>query len=64
MEGATATGLSSFVGELTTGLSATNLWGAIAPIAGLIIIVTLVAIGRRVLNKNLNSAKSGKAGKA
>lgn len=59
-----ATGLQGFVGTLTTELSAANLWGAIAPIAGLIAIVTLVAIGRRVLNKNLNSAKSGKAGRA
>lgn len=59
-----ATGLTGFVGTLTDGLSASNLWGAIAPIAGLIVIVTLVAIGRRVLNKNLNSAKSGKAGRA
>ena len=58
------TGLASFVSSLTEGLSAANLWGAIAPISGLIVIVTLVAIGRRVLNKNLNSAKSGKAGRA
>lgn len=58
------TGLNAFVGTLTEGLSATNIWGAIAPIGGLILIVTLVAIGRRVLNKNLNAAKSGKAGKA
>lgn len=60
----TTTGLDAFVSTLTEGLSAANLWGAIAPIAGLIVIVTLVAIGRRVLNKNLNSAKSGKAGRA
>ena len=62
--GETATGISAFVNDLTTGLSVANIWGAIAPIAGLIIIVTLVALGRRVLNKNLTSAKSGKAGKA
>lgn len=63
MEG-TATGMSSFITSLTTGLSADAIWGAIAPVSALIIIVTLVAIGRRVLNKNLNSAKSGKAGRA
>lgn len=57
-------GLTGFVGTLTDGLSATNLWGAIAPIGALIVIVTLVAIGRRVLNKNLGAAKTGKAGKA
>lgn len=57
-------GIDAFVNDLTTGLSATNIWGAIAPIAGLIIVVTLVAIGRRVLNKNLTASKGGKAGKA
>ncbi len=62
MEG--STGLTAFVAELAKGLSAEALWGAIAPIAGIIVIVTLVAIGRRVLNKNLNSAKSGRAGRA
>lgn len=58
------TGMETFLTSLTTGLAATEIWGAIAPISGLIIIVTLVAIGRRVLNKNLNSAKSGRAGRA
>lgn len=57
------TGLAGFIGTLTDGLSATNLWGAIAPIGALIVIVTIVAIGRKVLNKNLNSTKNGKAGK-
>lgn len=56
--------MENFVTELTTGLSAANIWGAIAPVAGLILIVTLVAIGRRIINKNLSASKTGKAGKA
>lgn len=62
-EGSTDTGITSFMSTLTTGLSATNIWGAIAPIGGLILIVTLIAVARRVLNKNLNSVKTGKSGK-
>lgn len=58
------TGMTAFITSLTSGLSAEAIWGAIAPISAVIVIVTLVAIGRRVLNKNLNSAKSGKAGRA
>lgn len=56
--------MENFVGELTTGMSAGNIWGAIAPIAGLIVVVTLVAIGRRLINKNTNSIKTGKSGRA
>lgn len=63
MQNVAVNNMETFVTTLSEGLSATNLWGAIAPIAGFIVIVTLVAIGRRVLNKNLNSAKSGKAGR-
>lgn len=58
------TGMTAFITSLTSGLSAEAIWGAIAPISAVIVIVTLVAIGRRVLNKNLNSAKSGRAGRA
>lgn len=60
---ANSVGMEGFVNNLTTGMSAANLWGAIVPIAGFIVIVTLFALGRRVLNKNLTSAKSGRAGK-
>ena len=60
---ASETGVDAVTSELETGLSATNIWGAIGPMIGLVIIVTLIAIARRVLNKNLNASKSGKAGK-
>lgn len=55
--------METFLTELTTGMSASNVWGAIAPIAGLIVIVTLVATGRRSLNKNLKAIKNGSNGK-
>lgn len=60
---ATETGVNAVTSELESGLSASNIWGAIGPMIGLVIIVTLIAIARRVLNKNLNASKSGKAGK-
>lgn len=63
MEGV-KTGLEAFVSTLTTGLSADALWGAIAPIAPLMVIVVLVGLGRRLLTKNLNSVQKGNSAKA
>lgn len=62
--GSTSSGMSGFVGELTTGLDADAIWGAITPIAALMIVAVLVGITRRLINKNLNSLTKGKAGKA
>lgn len=56
--------MSAFVSALTTGLSADNIWGAILPIAGLMIVAVIVGITRRLINKNLNSITKGKSGKA
>lgn len=58
-----AVGVDAFVSQLSTGLSANNIWGAIVPFAALILIVTLVAVGRRIANKNLKAAKNGSNGK-
>lgn len=57
-------GLTSFITTLTTGLSIDNVWGSIAPVAGLMIVAVLVGITRRLINKNLNSLTKGKSGKA
>lgn len=57
------TGMAAFVSTLTEGLSATALWGAIAPAGALIIILVLFALGKRVLGKNVKSAGNGKGGK-
>lgn len=55
--------MSEFISTLTSGLSATSLWGAIAPVGALIVILVLFALGRRVLNKNVKSAGRGTGGK-
>lgn len=55
--------MSDFVGALSTGLSVDNVWGALVPAAGLVVLATVVAITRRILNKNTNSIAKGKAGK-
>ena len=53
-------GMEAFVTAITTGLSADALWGAIAPVAPVMIIVVLVGIGRRLMQKNTNSLMTGK----
>ena len=58
-----ATGMTAFISALTTGLSADALWGAITPVAPIMIIVTLVAIGRRLAQKNINSGVKGSGAK-
>lgn len=59
MEG-TVSGMEAFVQAITTGLSADALWGAMAPVAPIMIIVVLVGIGRRLAQKNTNSLMTGK----
>lgn len=61
--GSTTTGAEDVASALESGLSSSNIWGTLLALTGFIIIITLVAVGRRVANKNLNSAKNGKAGK-
>lgn len=56
-------GMSEFVSAINTGLSMENLWGAVAPIAPLIITLTLIAVTRYVVNKNLKKARGGQAGR-
>lgn len=51
--------MADFVSSINTGLSMSAIWGAIAPIAPLMITLTLVAITRYVLNKNFNKARKG-----
>lgn len=63
MENVAVTGMEEFMTTLTGSLSAGEIWGVIAGVGGLIVIVTLVAVGRRVLNKNLSAIKNGKAGR-
>lgn len=56
-------GMSTFVSAINTGLSMDAIWGAIAPIAPLIITLTLIAVTRYVINKNLGKTRGGKSGR-
>lgn len=59
----TSTGVSGFATEITTALSAENIWSAIIPLVPLIAVVTLVAVARRVANKNMDKLGKGKSGR-
>jgi len=53
-------GMSTFISSLTTGLSASALWGAIADAAPLIIGLVLFALGFYVVRKLVKGAGKGK----
>lgn len=55
--------MEAFVSTLTSGLGATSLWGALAPVGALVVILVLFALGKRTLNKNVKSAGKGTGGK-
>ncbi|MBQ2835849.1 MAG: hypothetical protein IJE68_03345 [Clostridia bacterium] len=59
MEGAVS-GMSEFISTLAAGLTADAIWGAIAPVAPIMIICVLVGIGRRLAEKNTNNLIKGK----
>lgn len=56
-------GMDGFITAVTSGLSAEAIWGVITPLVAIIVIVTLIAVGRRIANKNLKSMKNGSNGK-
>lgn len=58
----TTTGMEAFISSLNTGLSADALWGAIAPIAPLIITFCLIGFGLYILRKNIKRGQKGKGG--
>lgn len=55
---------SDIANQLVTQFSGTNLWGAVAPLIGLIGAVTLFSLARHILNKNLKSVGKGSTAKA
>lgn len=59
MEG-TATGMQAFVSELESGLTSEALWGEVAPIAGLIVVIAMFAFGLYELRKVTKGASKGK----
>lgn len=54
--------MANFVATLEQGLSADALWGAISPMAPIIIVLVLVSLGFYVARKNLRRASRGKGG--
>lgn len=59
----TTVGMSDFITALTTneGITASNLWGAITPVAGTIAIVVMFAFSYRVLRRLVGGVSRGKA---
>lgn len=55
--------MEGFISAVTAGLSAEAIWGVLTPLVAIIVIVTLVALGRRTANKNLKAVKNGSNGK-
>lgn len=53
-------GMTAFITSLTTGLSASAMWGAIADAAPLIIGLVLFGLGFYVVRKLIKGASKGK----
>lgn len=53
-------GMQAFVTELESGLTSNALWGEVAPVAGLIIVVALFSFGLYELRKVTKGAAKGK----
>lgn len=58
--GTTTSGMSDFIGDLNTGLSATAMWGAISDAAPLIITLVLFALAFYLVRKLIKGAGKGK----
>lgn len=56
--------MADFMNAINTGITATSIWEQITPVAGLIVTVTLVALGAYVINKNLKKVSKHSAGRA
>lgn len=56
--------METFMNSINTGITATSIWDSIAPVGGFIVVVTLVALGVYVLNKNLRAVRTQKSGRA
>ena len=54
--------MAAFVTSLTgeSGITATSLWGAVAPIAPFLVVMVLFALGYYVIRKSVKGAAKGK----
>lgn len=56
--------MTAFMNTINEGITATSIWDSIAPVGGLIVVLTLVSLGVYVLNKNLKAGGKHKVGRA
>ncbi len=57
----TATGMTSIVSQLTSGITSAGLFGTVAEVMPFVIIMIGFAFGYKVLRKAVKSASKGKA---
>lgn len=53
---------ADFVNDLTTGINADSMWGAVRPVATIIIFVFIFAFGYRIIRRVLKKGSQGKFG--
>lgn len=61
VEGATGTGMTGIVSQLTTGITSAGLFGTVSEIFPFIIVMIGFAFGYKVLRKVVKGASKGKA---
>ena len=61
VEGATSTGMTGIVSQLTTGITSAGLFGTVSEIFPFIIVMIGFAFGYKVLRKVVKGASKGKA---
>lgn len=59
--GASGMNMTDFVAAASSDLTATNLWGQVVPIAGMLGVLILFSIGIYFLRKAIKGAGKGKA---
>lgn len=55
--------MTTFMNTINSGITADAIWEQITPVAGLIVVLTLVSFGAYILNKNLRSGRKNGGGK-
>ena len=61
MGGSTATGMTSIVTQLTTGITSAGLFGTVSEVIPFVIVMIGFAFGYKVLRKSIKAASNGKA---
>lgn len=61
VEGATGTGMTGIVSQLTTGVTSDGLFGTVSQIFPFVVVMVGFAFGYKVLRKAVKGASKGKA---